>query len=134
MMRNGRLLAEAAPDDLIRRYNMLTLEDVFLLLALAEENVEDDFFRKESDTSASVNTDSFTPSLNLPKERQNLNDIRSAGQSDDDDVSRIFSLVLCRLLIEKLVSLLLLLRINYLLNQEEMVSYLEIIYSVWCFS
>lgn len=38
LMRQGRILAQAVPDDLMKQHGMLTLEDVFLKLCMADNN------------------------------------------------------------------------------------------------
>jgi hypothetical protein len=41
MMRSGRLLAEDSPENLLRHYNLSSLEDVFLKLCMADCGNED---------------------------------------------------------------------------------------------
>lgn len=48
LMRSGRLLAQASPDDLLVRYHCNSLEDVFLKLSRKQESIKD---TNESSTS-----------------------------------------------------------------------------------
>ena len=52
LMRHGRLLAEAPPEDLLAHYNMETLEEVFLNLCLNDSSIRANALASSANTSS----------------------------------------------------------------------------------
>lgn len=58
MMRGGRLLVEDSPDNLLRNYGLLTLEDVFLQLSRKENSKNPQVESTEIEARASTSSSS----------------------------------------------------------------------------
>lgn len=91
LMRHGRLLAEAAPENLLAQYNMETLEEVFLKLCLNDSSAKANALASSANTSSTnlalgpvpISTSSEISVKREHKIEDNLknsNDLTKAGQ------------------------------------------------------
>lgn len=85
MMRSGRLLTEESPDNLLRDYNLSSLEDVFLKLCMNDEG-KNKIEQSEPLTNAVVGY-TATRAQQQPIGHDNMAYDRSASQSDVSEIS-----------------------------------------------
>ena len=85
MMRSGRLLTEDSPDDLLRHYNLSSLENVFLKLCMNDEGKSQIEQRSEPLANAVMGC-TATRAQQHPIGHDNMAYDRSASQSDVSEI------------------------------------------------
>lgn len=84
LMRHGRLLAEDTPDNLLQKYNMETLEDVFLKLCMSDSHQRSSKLASEANGSLANVTVAPINTLNNLKSSRNHLQLQRSANSDDN--------------------------------------------------